>query len=482
MSLNVLRTARFRLIRSAAILSVAGLAAGCSADVVRFDDGFYTGAVPQSTQVATTTYGSSAPTSAAAGYPVAQTYNAPGSNPGAGVQSGSYQSAPVAAAGTQGYGSSSSVQRVELAPPSTSSGNGLTQGTLPPPPEKSATYQTASAAPAMSGSASAPTYSYGASAPSYGAQAPVSNNAPSSMPAPAGMSGPAAVASPSTVSQSSTITVASGDSLGGIARRHGVSVAELRRVNGLSGDTIRIGQTLTLPQGASTQVASLQSNTALSDTAPGRGEPPKSLGTMNVDSAGSVQAATATATPAPAPQQPKAYQPPKPAQEAAPAPKEATAAPQEAKPAQPQPTSTVAKQAEEAKVAAIAPESTGIGQFRWPVQGRVVKGFGDRVGARRNDGLNISVPRGTPVKAAENGVVIYAGEGLKEFGKTVLIKHDDGLVTVYGHADELEVSRGATVKRGQEIAKSGMTGDTDVPILHFEVRKDSAPVDPMKYL
>ena len=108
--------------------------------------------------------------------------------------------------------------------------------------------------------------------------------------------------------------------------------------------------------------------------------------------------------------------------------------------------------------------------------------YGDKVGSRRNDGLNISVPRGTPVKAAENGVVIYAGDGLKEFGNTVLVKHSDGLVTVYGHADKLNVKRGDKVQRGQEIALSGMSGDTDTPQLHFEVRKDSAPVDPSKFL
>ena len=130
----------------------------------------------------------------------------------------------------------------------------------------------------------------------------------------------------------------------------------------------------------------------------------------------------------------------------------------------------------------MAPASSGISQFRWPVQGRVVRGFGDRNGSRRSDGLDISVPQGSPVKAAENGVVIYAGEGLKEFGKTVLIRHDNGLVTVYGHADEILVERGATVRRGQDIAKAGMTGDTDVPMLHFEVRKDSTPVDPTQFL
>jgi murein DD-endopeptidase MepM/ murein hydrolase activator NlpD len=127
---------------------------------------------------------------------------------------------------------------------------------------------------------------------------------------------------------------------------------------------------------------------------------------------------------------------------------------------------------------AQAPDSTGIGKMRWPVKGRVISGFGGPGG----DGIDISVPKGTPVKAAENGVVIYAGDGLKEFGNTVLVRHDNGLVTVYGNASELNVKRGQTVKRGEQIALSGMSGNANAPKLHFEIRKNSAPVDPSTYL
>ncbi|WP_292411917.1 efflux RND transporter periplasmic adaptor subunit [Mesorhizobium sp.] len=126
---------------------------------------------------------------------------------------------------------------------------------------------------------------------------------------------------------------------------------------------------------------------------------------------------------------------------------------------------------------AVAPDATGIGKMRWPVRGRVISNFGGG-----KDGVDIAVPEGTPVKAAENGVVIYAGDGLKEFGNTVLVRHENGLVTVYGHASSIEVQRGQKVKRGQEIALSGMSGTTDSPKLHFEVRKNSAPVDPSGYL
>ena len=117
-----------------------------------------------------------------------------------------------------------------------------------------------------------------------------------------------------------------------------------------------------------------------------------------------------------------------------------------------------------------------------PVRGRTVTGYGQRDAGVRNDGIDISVPEGTPIKSAENGVVIYAGSGLKEFGNTVLVRHADGLVTVYGHADQIMVKRGDTIKRGQELATTGMSGNAKAPMLHFEVRKNSAPVDPAAYL
>ena len=119
--------------------------------------------------------------------------------------------------------------------------------------------------------------------------------------------------------------------------------------------------------------------------------------------------------------------------------------------------------------------------MRWPVRGRVISNYGAG-GGKNGDGIDIAVPEGTSVKAAENGVVIYAGDGLKEFGNTVLVRHENGLVTFYGHASELKVARGEKVKRGQEIARSGMSGTTDMPKLHFEVRKNSSPVDPSTFL
>jgi murein DD-endopeptidase MepM/ murein hydrolase activator NlpD len=117
-------------------------------------------------------------------------------------------------------------------------------------------------------------------------------------------------------------------------------------------------------------------------------------------------------------------------------------------------------------------------EFRWPARGRIIQGF--KTGG--NDGINISVPAGTSVRAAENGVVVYSGDGLKGYGNLVLIKHPNGFVTAYANNGELDVKRGETVKRGQVIAKSGESGNVNSPQLHFELRKGSTPVDPTSYL
>ncbi len=226
-------------------------------------------------------------------------------------------------------------------------------------------------------------------------------------------------------------TVASGDTLSKIAKKNGVSVVALKKANGLNDGLLKIGQTLKVPAGGE-QVASAASPASIRSSRVRPVRPRRRPG-----------------------EQVAAYTPPKKADK-------------------------VIAEAEEDDTAA-APGGTGIGKMRWPVRGRVISNYGSGSG-KANDGIDIAVPEGTPVKAAENGVVIYAGDGLKDFGNTVLVRHENGLVTVYGHASELEVKRGEKVKRGQEIARSGMSGTTDAPKLHFEVRKDSAPVDPSTFL
>ncbi|HZH10099.1 MAG TPA: peptidoglycan DD-metalloendopeptidase family protein [Microvirga sp.] len=138
--------------------------------------------------------------------------------------------------------------------------------------------------------------------------------------------------------------------------------------------------------------------------------------------------------------------------------------------------------APEAKAPVSEPEQTAslsASNFRWPARGRVIAGFGANGG---NEGINIAVPEGTPVKAAEAGTVTYAGNEVKGYGNLVLIRHDNGFVSAYAHNASLNVKRGEQVKRGQVIATSGQTGNVTSPQLHFEIRKGATPVDPMKHL
>jgi murein DD-endopeptidase MepM/ murein hydrolase activator NlpD len=126
--------------------------------------------------------------------------------------------------------------------------------------------------------------------------------------------------------------------------------------------------------------------------------------------------------------------------------------------------------------------ASGAPSFRWPVKGRVIQAFGPKGNGQQNDGINVAVPEGTPIKAAEEGVVAYAGNELKGYGNLVLVRHSNGFVTAYAHASELGVKKGETVKRGQVIGKAGATGNVTSPQLHFEVRKGATPVDPTQYL
>ncbi len=128
-----------------------------------------------------------------------------------------------------------------------------------------------------------------------------------------------------------------------------------------------------------------------------------------------------------------------------------------------------------------APEP-GLPGMRWPVKGKVISEFGSKPNGLRNEGINISVPEGTSVRASDSGIVAYAGNELKGYGNLVLIRHDGGWVTAYAHNKELFVKRGDAVKRGDIIAKAGQTGSVSTPQVHFEVRKGATAMDPMKFL
>ena len=137
----------------------------------------------------------------------------------------------------------------------------------------------------------------------------------------------------------------------------------------------------------------------------------------------------------------------------------------------------------EADAPVKASEATGaLPTFRWPVRGKVITSYGAKTNGKSNDGINLAVPEGTPIKAAEDGVVAYAGNELKGYGNLVLVRHANGYVTAYAHASELLVKRGDNIKRGQVIAKSGQSGEVGSPQLHFEIRKGSSPVDPLQFL
>src|SRR5262245_34894849 len=240
--------------------------------------------------------------------------------------------------------------------------------------------------------------------------------------------------------------VAAGDTLYKISRTYGRSVADLAKANNIEPTaTLKIGDRIVIPGGSSATAGKSAPNSA-SKTVPKTAQP---LAAPSNAKAATPKATPAKATPAPKPES---------SQQAA-----------VVTPSEEMPTPVVAK-------------SDGTPSFRWPVKGRVIAGFGPKPNGQQNDGINLAVPEGTPIKAAEDGVVAYAGNELKGYGNLVLIRHANGYVTAYAHAKELLVKRGDQIKRGQVIANSGQTGNVDTPQLHFEVRKGPAPLDPMPLL
>ena len=134
-----------------------------------------------------------------------------------------------------------------------------------------------------------------------------------------------------------------------------------------------------------------------------------------------------------------------------------------------------------ARAVTAPPPASGRG-FIWPVKGPVISGFGAKAKGLRNDGINISARRGTPVRAVENGVVVYAGNELRGFGNLLLLKHADGWVSAYAHNERLTVERGAEIEKGQTIATVGSSGGVSSPQLHFELRKGKRARDPRPHL
>ena len=121
-------------------------------------------------------------------------------------------------------------------------------------------------------------------------------------------------------------------------------------------------------------------------------------------------------------------------------------------------------------------------KFSWPVQGKILSGYGAKSDGLFNDGINIAATRGTAVKAAENGVVAYAGNEVKGMGNLIIVQHSGGWMTVYAHLDSMTVRRGTKVSVGQKIGTVGETGKVDQPQLHFEIRKGTKAYNPSSYL
>jgi murein DD-endopeptidase MepM/ murein hydrolase activator NlpD len=232
-----------------------------------------------------------------------------------------------------------------------------------------------------------------------------------------------------------------GESLIGIARRYNMTLAEIARANAIQPYTkVNIGDRIKVPaRGAGERVAMRQ----------------------------------------PAPVSAPAAAPRRVAQAAPPIENVGSVPTENARMATPEPVAPAA--ANPVKKAEAVAANT-MPTFRWPVTGHVIEAFGPRPNGTTNDGINLAVPEGTPIKAAEDGVVAYAGNELKGYGNLVLIRHADNFVSAYANASEIMVKRGDTVKRGQEIARAGQTGTVSSPQLHFEIRKGSTPVDPRKYL
>lgn len=248
-----------------------------------------------------------------------------------------------------------------------------------------------------------------------------------------------------TISTGNPYTVVAGDSLSKIANNFGVSVAQLKTVNNITGSQIQIGQKILIPS----QAGTLLNSSPKADHA-------------NVQST-SIQP------------QPSVVVREEVTQPILPKSKNASV------------NVSTSNKVDTINTASIdvttqTPEKTGIGKLRWPARGQITTSFGSPIGNKTNDGIIMSLPVGSEIKAAENGVVIYADNGLKGYGNTVLIRHDGDLVTVYAHADSLKVVRGDKVSRGQVIALSGMTGSAKRPQLHFEVREKATPRNPITYL
>jgi murein DD-endopeptidase MepM/ murein hydrolase activator NlpD len=270
-----------------------------------------------------------------------------------------------------------------------------------------------------------------------------------------------AAAAPRRAGSGASHTVSTGETLFSLARSYGVSHRDIASANGLAPDAqLRVGQSVMIPGATQRPVAQTKpAQQPISSAYAPAAQIPSAVAkpTQPIQQATNPQVS----------QQPEVQTPPM--QQGA---QEAKVQPVVARP-QEVPTTAAA---------AVGPAETGKPDFRWPVRGRVISGYGSKPNGKANDGINLAVPEGTPVRAAESGTVAYAGSELQGYGNLVLVRHADGWVTAYAHASDLLVKKGDVVRRGQVIARAGRSGDVSAPQLHFEVRRGSNPVDPLEHL
>lgn len=262
--------------------------------------------------------------------------------------------------------------------------------------------------------------------------------------------------------QLSEISVAPGDTLFSLSRRYSVPVNDLAVMNNIVAPfTLSVGQKLKVPNLSSAPVRVATADVATTTTPVTQGAP---AGTGHVHVA-TASAPAATTTAAATKGTKNATMP------------ATTTKKTEQKVATPRQkiSSDPSK-----KLPTIAARSSS--KFSWPVRGTILSHYGAKSGGLFNDGINIGASRGTAVKAAENGVVAYAGNEVKGMGNLVIIQHSGGWMTVYAHMDSMSVRRGARVSVGQKIGTVGATGKVDRPQLHFEIRKGTKAYNPASYL
>jgi murein DD-endopeptidase MepM/ murein hydrolase activator NlpD len=265
--------------------------------------------------------------------------------------------------------------------------------------------------------------------------------------------------------------VATGDSVASIARAYGVSSQELVRLNEIEAPyVIYVGQPVLLP--TTTGGQTVATNAAVISNLPRPPAQPQGSGSVSGSSAvtsvsPNVGGGTVAAAPIEAPGTPNAPQ--------------GTSATSVTS-VSPQAPGPVAALPQAAAPPPEAPITAPASAFIWPVQGNVLSGYGPKAGGLYNEGINIAVPQGTPVRAAQDGEVVYVGNELRGYGNLLLLRHPNGWVTAYAHNETLLVQRGDKVRRGQAIARAGSSGSVDAPQVHFEIRQGTRSVDPTRYL